>query len=252
MDAWVDPHPDTRVGRAGALVVEFCDEEFRVVDRLTVGRVADLEVDTNPYLHRVVAEFRHDGVRWWLRNVGSRLVVRVRSEPDGSTSVVAPGSAVALVSPAFTVRFTAGPATYELHGVVELLERELDLRTGGETSGQHTLEWGRVELNAEQRLLLLALCEPLLTDPDDGRLPAHRVAARRLGWTFTKYHRKLDNLCLKVARAGVTGLHGDIAGFATERRQVLAELAIANRWVTLADLADLDGPTADDGRGAVT
>lgn len=228
-------------GRAGALVVEFCGEEHRVLDRLTVGRSAELEIDENPYLHRVVFELVHDDQRWWLRNVGGRLVLRVRTEPDGSTAVVAPGSALALVAPRFTVRFAAGPSTYEVEGVVELLERDHDLRGPGAVgSGPRTLEWGSIELNPEQRLLVLALCEPLLLDPDEGRVPAQRAVARRLGWTFTKYHRKLDNLCLKLARAGVQGLHGDLAEFATERRQRLAAHAITCGWVTVADLAELD------------
>ena len=30
----------------------------------------------------------------------------------------------------------------------------------------------------------------------------------RLGWTLTKFNRKLDNVCQKLARHGVRGLHG--------------------------------------------
>jgi hypothetical protein len=178
-------------------------------------------------------------------------VLRVRTEPDGSTAVVAPGSALALVAPRFTVRFAAGPSTYEVEGVVELLERDHDLRGPGAVgSGPRTLEWGSIELNPEQRLLVLALCEPLLLDPDEGRVPAQRTVARRLGWTFTKYHRKLDNLCLKLSRAGVQGLHGDLAEFATERRQRLAAHAITCGWVTVADLAELDTGAAAAPRDA--
>ncbi len=228
-------------GRAGALVVEFCGEEHRVADRLTVGRCADLELDTNPYLHRVVFEVLHDREVWWLRNVGRRIVLTVRDSLAATTTALAPGSAAALTFPSGTVRFRAGPITYELGLVVELLERDADLRTGDPDAAPRTLEWGQVELNPEQRLLVLALCEPRLLDPDDGRVPPARVAARRLGWTPSKYHRKLDNLCAKLDRAGVGGVVGDLATFATRRREVLVEHAIASGWVGVEDLVDLDG-----------
>jgi hypothetical protein len=237
----VDDGTDTTpIGRAGALVVEFCGEEHRVTDRLTVGRAADLELDTNPYLHRVVFETLHDRGVWWLRNVGGRTVVTLRDSTATTSVALAPGSAAALTFPSGTVRFRAGPVTYELGLVVELLERDADLRSGASDAVPRTLDWGQVDLNPEQRLLVLALCEPRLLDPTDGRVPPARAAARRLGWTPSKYHRKLDNLCAKLDRSGVGGVVGDLADVATERRQVLVEHAITSGWVGLEDLADLD------------
>jgi hypothetical protein len=228
------------IGRAGALIVEFCGEEYRVTDRFTVGRSADLELDTNPYLHRIVFEVLHDRDTWWLRNVGRRTALSVRSTTATTSTALGPGSATALAFPEGTVRFRAGPITYELGLVVELLERDVDLRTGPPGEAPRTLEWGQVELNPDQRLLVLALSEPRLLDPADGRIPTARAAARRLGWTPSKYHRKVDNLCAKLDRVGVSGLVGDLAEVAGERRSHLVDHALASGWVSVEDLAELD------------
>ena len=39
------------------------------------------------------------------------------------------------------------------------------------------------------------------------RGPSSADAAARLGWTVTKFNRKLDNVCQKLADAGIRGLH---------------------------------------------
>ena len=43
----------------------------------TFGRVADIEIDTNRYLHRRVGAFRWRSGAWWLHNLGSAIVLEV-------------------------------------------------------------------------------------------------------------------------------------------------------------------------------
>ena len=78
-------------------------------------------------------------------------------------------------------------------------------------------------------------------------LPSSAEAAERLGWTITKFNRKLDNVCQKLQRLGVRGLHGGPDRLASNRRTRLIEYAVATRLVTRADLALLDMATIDDG-----
>ncbi|MEP6843532.1 MAG: hypothetical protein ABJA11_08420, partial [Pseudolysinimonas sp.] len=60
------------------------------------------------------------------------------------------------------------------------------------------------------------------------------------GWTLTAFNRKLDNVCDKLDRIGVTGLRGGRDNLATNRRLRLVEYAIATRLVTRDDLAVLE------------
>ena len=72
------------------------------------------------------------------------------------------------------------------------------------------------------------------------RSPSSADAATRLGWTLTAFNRKLDNVCDKLDRIGVTGLRGGRDNLATNRRLRLVEYAIATRLVTRDDLAVLE------------
>lgn len=230
------------------LLVEFCGEERVVEHHLGVGRAADLVVDDNPYLHREVFRFVRRAATWWIHTTGSRAVVTV-DDGAGSSATIGPGASAALVAPTSVVRFSAGPARYELSATLEDHERDLDLFGPAELGGTRTLEWGRVGLNHDQRLLLLALCEHRLLHPSD-RLaapPTNRAAARRLGWSASKYNRKLDHLCEKLARAGVTGVHGDVALLAADRRRVLIDHAVGVGLVGVEDLADLEEPSGPSG-----
>jgi hypothetical protein len=73
-------------------------------------------------------------------------------------------------------------------------------------------------------------------------LPTSAKAAERLGWTVTRFNRKLDNVCDKLDRIGVPGMRGGVKAFATNRRTRLVEHAIAARLVTREDLPLLDRP----------
>ena len=93
-----------------------------------------------------------------------------------------------------------------------------------------------------QRQLMVALAEPLLRRDGTGlgEIPTSVKAAARLGWTTTRFNRKLDNVCDKLDRLGVQGLRGGLRSYATNRRIRLVEYAIAARLVSRVDLSLLD------------
>lgn len=223
------------------LRVQFCDETYQIDDggSFTIGREGDLMVDDNPFLHRrFLVISQHDG-NWALFNVGAKLTATVTDEGGHLEAFLAPGAWLPLVFVATDVRFTAGPTSYSLSIVndsppfVPVPARSADV---GETTV------GVTNLTPDQRRLIVALAEPRLRG--DGRasvnLPTSAEAAARLGWVMTRFNRKLDNVCQKLARLGVRGLHGEPAKLASNRRTRLVEYAVATRLVTRDDLVLLD------------
>ncbi len=231
--------------------VEFCGEIHRVADvPFTIGRDADLVLDDdNRFLHRHFLSLTRQRGVWLLDNVGTQLTATV-SDVDGRLEAfLAPGGALPLVFDRTVVRCTAGPTTYELSILLDdpafRVGRRLDDQSVGEpgvADDPNDATVGRVELTPEQFLMLVALAEGVLRG--DGRaaasLPSSAAAARRLGWTTTKFSRKLDNVCAKLTAHGVRGLHGAAGRLATNRRARLVEYALAVRLVTRADLNLLD------------
>jgi hypothetical protein len=117
-----------------------------------------------------------------------------------------------------------------------VVERQVEL---GETTT------GRVAFTPDQKLLILALAEDILRrGRGQGAVPPSRAAAERLGWTMTRFNRKLDNVCEKLTRLGVRGLHGSVDRTASTRRARLVEYALASQLVTRHDLVLLDVPPA--------
>ena len=102
---------------------------------------------------------------------------------------------------------------------------------------------GRVAFTADQKLLIVALCENFLSrgHPGTTEIPSSAAAAARIGWTITRFNRKLDNVCQKLADAGTRGLHGGIGNLACNRKSRLVEHALSTRLVTEQDLALLGG-----------
>ncbi len=209
---------------------------------VTFGRDADLVVDAdNPYLHRVLGCFVAHGDVWFLQNLGRFIPLRVQDRTSTSFVQVDPGDQLPVGFGEFVVTFTAGTEDYDLGGALsEPTPLEL-----GEAAPSDTAEFGLTSLNDEQLLLVLALAEGRLSgDPDWAtRLPGNKAVARRLGWTITKYNRKLDYLCRRLAESGVEGAAGEHGLLATSRRQVLVDHAVNRRLVVAADLPRL--PPAD-------
>lgn len=233
--------------------IEFCGETI-VVDHqpFTIGRDADLVVDDdNRFLHRQFLALSEQplaerGGLWLLANVGGQLTATVSDRDGRLEAFLAPGAYLPLVFDHTVVRFTAGPTTYEF--TVQLPDpafaaSDVDHNEQGDTT------IGRTVMTPDQLRLVLALAEPALigTGRAGSTLPSSGEAAQRLGWTTTKFNRKLDNVCQKLAAQGVRGLHGEPGRLASNRRARLVEYALAVRLVTRDDLHLLDAadPPAD-------
>ncbi|HEY0237063.1 MAG TPA: hypothetical protein VGC37_00315 [Friedmanniella sp.] len=220
------------------LTVDYCGETYtaRPGSALVIGRDADVAVDDNPFLHRHFLEVSDSNDLWWLSNVGTLLSATVADEFGGLQAWLAPGGRLPLVFPRTVVWFTAGPTTYELDILLSGSPFE-PVRQRSELAGSVTV--GRVSLTPDQHLLLVGLCEPVLHRQNRGGAvsPASALVAERLGWTATKFNRKLDNVCEKLTKVGVRGLHGDASRLATSRKARLVEYALATQLVTAEDLA---------------
>jgi hypothetical protein len=227
------------------LRVEYCGEvtAIETSDELTFGRAGDLRIDDNRHLHRVLGRLWARGEQWWLSNEGRSISIQIVDADSRSNVVLAPGGEVALSFPNSIVRFRAGITDYEL--TLRVPDRE-DEEEEDDEDGEDAL-WddefgdtvglGDILLTDEQRLLLLALAESTLRDPHTKEeLPANRAVARRLGWSITKFNRKLDNLCNRFTKLGVGGLRGSIDQLATDRRRRLVDHAIESGLITAAEL----------------
>jgi hypothetical protein len=230
-----------------ALSLEFCGVEQSIDpdQEFVIGRDADLAVDDNPFLHRRFLTITSTRGLWTLSNVGAQLTATVSDSEGRMEAYLAPGAAIPIVFGRTLVRFTAGPTTYELTLVDDappFATPPIVEPVGGETT------IGATSLTPDQKRLILALAEPVLRG--DGRasvsIPSLADVARRLGWTSTKVNRKLDNVCQKLARLGVRGLHGGPDRLASNRRTRLVEYSVSVRLVTRDDLPLLDRAELDE------
>lgn len=233
---------------ASTISVEFCGEWFRVAEgeEMTIGREADLSVDDeNAFLHRRFLTIVQVESMWWLVNIGSRLSATITDGTGSMQAWLAPGARIPLVFDETKVIFTAGPTTYDLsiHAESPQFARIAGLE---DPVGETTV--GSVQLTPSQKLLILALSEPMLVREGSGMssVPSSAQAAARLGWQITKFNRKLDNVCDKLDRLGVRGLRGGPGKLASNRRARLVEHAVLSRLVTAEDLPLLDQAEGDD------
>lgn len=224
------------------LTIDYCGEIVQVQDDVafTIGRDADLVIDENPFLHRKFLRLQRERSMWTIVNVGTQLAATLADGDRVVQAWLAPGAQLPLVFARSTVWFTAGPTTYELDIVQEDAPFSVAVP---ETPATGTTTQGRTSLAPEQRLLLAALAEPMLRRRVRGAVNAlsNAEVAERLGWTITKFNRKLDNLCQKFERLGVRGLHGGPQRLATDRKARLIEYALATRLIDEQDL-ELLGP----------
>lgn len=212
------------------LRVEFAGEEYSASPgaRLSFGRSADIVIDDNRFLHRVLGEFSFDTGLWWLSNVGSTIAITIADDASPSLSRLAPGASMPVAFEASSIRFEAGGTSYEVTvDVVGPIGRgadgddDLESAEGDGDLAEMTTTTASLPLTDDQFALLTALAAPLLRG--DEALPTNRQLASGLDWTVTKWNRKLDGLCTKFSRAGVTGLHGSSDRLAKDRRARLAE-----------------------------
>jgi hypothetical protein len=228
-----------------SVTVDFCGEIYPVTpgEPLIIGREGQLEIDDNPYLHRRFLQVSDHDSLWWLTNIGTALTATVADEQGTMQAWLAPGARLPLVFDHTVVWFTAGPTTYEFD---VYLNTPPFVQVTEETTDSGSTTIGRMTFTPDQRLLILALCEPVLRHGTRGAgtIPSSADAAARLGWTITKFNRKLDNVCEKLTRSGIRGLHGGPDKLAVNRRARLVEYALAARLVEKSDLDLLDGLTA--------
>lgn len=225
------------------LYVDYCGEDHACSPErsLSFGREADLVIDSNPYLHRVLGIFEYRDGHWLLSNVGGTIVLNIADRTGATSAVLAPGRSLGLAMAEFVVSFVAGRTRYELDAALEGVQSAAEVGFE-QTTGRRTLEWGMVELNPDQHLLLVDLAADRLRDPHarPSTAASKSTSARRLGWSMSKYNRKLDHLCQKLDRAGVPGLYGVEGAQASDRRRVLVDHALAVGLVTTDDLALLE------------
>lgn len=228
------------------VTVDFCGELHEApLDRpLVIGREGDVEIDDNPFLHRTFLQVTNEGGWWWLTNVGTTLTATVADKKGLFQAWLNPGARIPLTFERLTVWFTAGPTTYDLD---ILVDNPTFMAIDNETvvpqrSGETTV--GRVSFTPDQKLLVVALCEDFLRrdGAGQGQIPSSAAAAERLGWRVTKFNRKLDNVCQKLADGGIRGLHGGPGKLASNRKARLVEHALSTRLVTEEDLVLLDTP----------
>jgi hypothetical protein len=227
------------------LYVEFIGEVTPVEPgaELTFGRLGDVHIDDNRHLHRVLGRFWSRGDAWWLTNEGRSITIQIADADSRSSVHLAPGSETALSFPNSILRFRAGITDYEVivrvpdRGASDADDEDDDPLDADDDEAGETIALGDIMLTDEQRLLLLALAEGTLRDPHNSdELPTNRAVARRLGWSITKFNRKLDNLCNRFTKLGVGGLRGSIDQLATDRRRRLVEHAIESGTISRQQL----------------
>ena len=233
----------------GELRVEFAGEWYSPdpAGQFVIGRDGDLLIDDNPYLHRTFLRLVHTNGLWWVINDGSRLAATLSDGEGRMQAWLAPGARVPIVFGKMCLTFSAGSTTYEVNLFCEsstfaATPSIAHVRDGDETVGQ-------VALTSSQKLLILALAETRLRRLGSGAVdvPSSQAAAARLGWSQTRFTRKLDNVCDKFDRIGVDGLHGGSDGYAVNRRVRLVEYAVTSLLVTADDLPMLDAEAQANG-----
>lgn len=238
----LDADEETEAKRPVPLRLEFAGEWHDLpTDRpFIIGREGDLEIDDNLYLHRHFLELQYRDGLWWLANVGVRLAATISSAGGAVQSWLSPGARMPLVFERTVIVFTAGPVTYELSLHTEQAPYEVSRQVEMSLSGETTVM--PASFTPLQKQLMVALAEPMLRREgvSMNELPSSSAAAKRLGWTMSKFNRKLDNVCDKLDRMGVQGLRGGAGKLATNRRARLVEYAVTSQVVTRADLPLLD------------
>lgn len=224
------------------LTVDFYGEVAEVPEDRPwiIGRSGDLTLDEdNQFLHRHFLQITRANGYWWLSNIGSRMSANLADTASRAHTWLAPGASVPLTFAEMLLLFSAGPTTYEL--ILTLTEPAFSgWIPASDPKGATTV--GVPVLTPSQHRLIVALAEPALRRHGQGAIhvPSSASAAQRLGWTQTQFNRKLDNVCERLTKHGVRGLHGDQARLASDRRSRLVEFAIAVGLVTPEHLPLLD------------
>ncbi|MBO3753131.1 hypothetical protein J5X84_44470 [Streptosporangiaceae bacterium NEAU-GS5] len=176
------------------------------------------------------------------------LVVR---PPTGEDRVVEPGAATtSLPFPIFKVVFAGrGGTTVTVRVDASSVTPGIDRRAGAATTRAPRTVTSPVALTRVQRLVLCALCEPLLVKAGPQAVPAtYAQIGRRLGRQPQYIRNVVKVLRENLSGHGVPGLTMDDEGIAHDDfRWALARWAVRTGVVSATDLHDLPPePEADE------
>ncbi|MEM9463978.1 MAG: hypothetical protein AAGA90_01325 [Actinomycetota bacterium] len=206
-------------------------------DQLTFGRRAQLEIDDNRHLHRLLGRFYNESNIWWLRNEGSSLPIHLVDRESRSSATISSGRSMAISFPQAAVRFSAGGLDYELLVDAHEVEPELPRVPDRDGDTTYTISASSVPLTPDQRLALVVMAEQALLHPHQRiTMASNAEMARRIGWTLNRFNRKIDNLCEKFSKAGVEGLRGSVASLASDRRRRLVDHCVSTGVLLPTDL----------------
>jgi hypothetical protein len=218
--------PSHDIGRV-SVVFEGSTVELSPGDAVTFGRHGDVVIDPdNRMLHRVLGRVWNDDTAWWLSNLGTSIALVVSDLDGASFARITPGGSIPLPFARSAVAFSAGRANYRL--TLDLIGRT---PVAGEAvdvvSADRTVTASSLLFNDDQQALLAALVRHRRSaSPTSSGTVTRDELARELGWSPAKLGRKLDHLCIKLARVGVQGLVGREGRHAMHRQQVLADTAV--------------------------
>lgn len=221
------------------LTVETDGRVRTIVDGVGVRRVGDALLVGDPHPSDVA---RFDAARgqWWVW--ARRGVVTAADASGVQVATAGPGELVPIVFDVttVTVRSEAAVVGFTVRTLGAYRPR-IAPRDAAEIEAARS-----VTLTPGQRSLIIALAEPVLLGRATGSgVPTSAAAATRLGWTLTAFNRKLDNVCDKFDRAGVSGLRGGPGRLAIGRRARLVEIAMAAGLIVATDLRLLPAQESD-------
>lgn len=238
-----------------SLTIEFVGERHDIeTGPFVIGSRAHLNLDVASAVpERLLELWTSDGV-WLLRQL--ERGPRVSLHGGGWRADVSAVAAVPLVLAEHRIVIDAPPSSYEVElrmgrplfvpapgDDVRVIDDEPHVIPSGMSAlGGEEVAPLDVGLNREQRVLLTALAAPVLRGGAGALsdIPSSVEAAHLLGWPVTKFNRKLDTVCAKLAKAGITGLHGGADRPALNRRTRLVQVVVAHGVVSGADLALLN------------
>lgn len=231
-----------------SLAVIFENQEIkRAAGEISFGRSNDATVkldrsESDPSLSRYAGALSLVESQWMATNTSSRAQMHVWVD-GGQAAVIRVGAApFPLPSPCLAELRIRTIKDYLLTIVVQ--GDMPPFRLPETESGTTTVEVADLlKLNDRERLLLAALAEPRLLDPqaDAWTVPSTSDLRTRLGLRDKQLEKTLDNIARKM-EPHLGDLIGDNSGRSTARRYRIVDFAIATGSVTAADLKQLSRP----------
>jgi hypothetical protein len=207
---------------ASPLEISFLEDVTECEHRLSFGRSAELEIDDNPHLHRVMGEFVRQGDVWWIVNHGSRLFLTVVGA-DGSRTELPPGGQLAIADAHGSVLVTVGQARYELTYRQPSLPETASAPDPPPTS---TSTRTFTEITAREVDFLVSFAKPVL-DGTNGPIPSYADVASWWGVSPSTVDNTLRSLKRKLRH---DRLIGDV------QIETMVQAVVKHSLVTRADL----------------